>query len=44
MLLIASVIGLAPASSLLVIAKHQRDALPLGSFRGVAAFTVILIG
>ena len=43
-LLIASAIGLAVASSLHVIAKHQRNALPFGSFLGVAAFAIVLLG
>jgi leader peptidase (prepilin peptidase)/N-methyltransferase len=43
-LLIASVIGLALVSSLHVITKYQRDALPFGSFLGVAAFAIVLIG
>ena len=43
-LLIASAIGLTVVSTLHVIAKHQRDELPFGSFLGVAAFAVVLIG
>ena len=43
-LLIASAIGLTVVSNLHIIAKHQRDALPFGSFLGVAAFAVVLIG
>ena len=43
-LLIASAIGLAVVSTLHVIAKHQRNALPFGSFLGVAAFAIVLIG
>ena len=43
-LLIASAIGLTVVSTLHIIAKHQRDALPFGSFLGVAAFAVVLIG
>jgi len=43
-LLIASAIGLAVVSTLYVIAKHQRNALPFGSFLGVAAFAIVLIG
>lgn len=43
-LLIASVIGLALVSSLHVITKYQRDALPFGSFLGVAAFVIVLMG
>ena len=42
-LLIASAIGLAVVSSLHVIAKHQRNALPFGSFLGVAAFAIVLL-
>ena len=43
-LLIASAIGLTVVASLHVIANHQRDALPFGSFLGVAAFAVVLMG
>ena len=43
-LLIASAIGLAVVSTLHVIAKHQRNALPFGSFLGVAAFAIVLLG
>ena len=43
-LLIASAIGLAVVSSLHVITKHQRNALPFGSFLGVAAFAIVLLG
>ena len=42
-LLIASAIGLTVVSSLHVIAKHQRNALPFGSFLGVAAFAIVLL-
>lgn len=43
-LLIASAIGLAVVSTLHVITKHQRNALPFGSFLGVAAFAIVLLG
>ena len=42
-LLIASAIGLAVVSTLHVITKHQRNALPFGSFLGVAAFAIVLL-
>jgi leader peptidase (prepilin peptidase)/N-methyltransferase len=43
-LLIASAIGLTVVSTLHVIARHQRDELPFGSFLGVAAFVIVLLG